>query len=118
MSEQAKERRNWIGVSLLVIGAAFLSRNFNLDLFHIPDYVYSWEFLLMAIGLILLLTGRRSGIALIAIGAFFLYTNEFMTAMYHFGSWWPIILIILGVILLLRPANRPSQNNGDTSVKR
>lgn len=118
MSEQTKERRNWIGVSLLVIGAAFLSRNFDFELFYFPHYLFSWKFLLIAIGTILLLTGRRSGIAFIAIGAFFLFTNEIISAMYQIGAWWPLILIILGVILLARPANRPSQNKGDTTVNR
>lgn len=121
MSEQAKERRNWIGVSLLIIGAVFLSRNLNFELFHFPGYLLpnllSWKIILIALGLLLLLTGRRSGIALIAIGVFFLFTNEIMMLFYNMGAWWPLLLIILGITLLLRPV-RTSGNKGDTTVNR
>lgn len=115
MSEQAKERRNWIGVSLLVIGAVFLFRNYDWHIFYFPEFLFSWRFLLIGIGLLLLLTGRRAGIFFIAAGVFFLFTEEIMMFIYNMGSWWPLLLIALGILLLVRPANRSSQNNKSTN---
>lgn len=100
MSAQAKERRNWIGVSLLVIGAAFLSRNFHWDFFQIPDYFYTWQFVLLGLGVLLLLLGRKSGVVLILIGGFFFFSDEIMGLFHNMSTWWPLILILIGIALL------------------
>lgn len=40
------------------------------------------------------------GLALVAIGGFFLLEKIF--PFFHIGSWWPLILIILGVFVLFK----------------
>ena len=117
MSDQQKERVNWIGVSLLVIGIAFLYRKFEWQLFDLPDFLYSWEYLLVVIGSILLLTGHRSGIPVLLVGLFFIFTEEFIHFFREFSDYWPIVLIIVGVSMLARSSRRSHKrklNNGTT----
>lgn len=110
MSEQNIERRNWIGVSLLVIGVAFLYRNFEFYFFDIPELFYSWKFLLVAIGVILLLFGNRSGIPVLLVGLFFIFSHEILGVFRQLDSWWPVILIVVGIAMLVR--SRSYQREG------
>jgi len=117
MSEQQKEQRNWIGVSLLVIGIAFLYRKFEFQLFDIPDFLYSWEYILVLIGAVLLLTGNRSGIPVLLVGLFFIFTEDFIHLIRELWDYWPIALIIIGVSMLVRSSRRSGSrkfNNGTT----
>ena len=90
MSDQQREKVNWIGVSLLVIGIAFLYRKFEWQLFDLPDFLYSWEYILVVIGSILLLTGHRSGIPVLLVGLFFIFTEEFIHFFREFSDYWPV----------------------------
>ena len=117
MSEQQKEQRNWIGVSLLVIGIAFLYRKFEFQLFDIPDFLYSWEYIVVLVGAVLLFTGNRSGIGVILVGLFFIFTNDFIHFFVEFRDYWPVVLIIVGVSMLVRSSRKSHQsklNNGAT----
>ena len=117
MSDQQQERVSWIGVSLVVVGIAFLYRKLEWQLFDIPDFLYSWEYLLVIIGTILLFSGNRSGIAVLLVGLFFIFTDEFFFIIREFHQYWPVVLIIIGVSLLVRSSRRSRRNkmnNGAT----
>ena len=106
MSKQNLERSNWLGVCLLVIGIAYLYRHLHWDFYFLQDFIphrfLSWPAILMVIGFLLLVFGRTGGIFLMLFGAFFLFTHEFISIMRDFDQWWPIALIIVGVMLLTR----------------
>jgi len=106
MSQRNIDRTNWIGVCLLVIGIAYLSKSFHWDFFHVynflPSYFFSWQVILIVVGFLLMLFGRGVGLVLMLIGAFFLFTDEVFMAIAHIHQWWPIGLIIVGVLLLSR----------------
>ena len=118
MSDQQKEKVNWIGVSLLVIGVAFLYRKLDWQFLDLPDFIYSWEYILVVIGSILLLTGNRGGIAVLLVGLFFIFTEEFLYIFREFHDYWPVLLIIIGISMLVRSSRRSSKpgklNNGTT----
>lgn len=106
MSQQNKDRTTWIGVSLLVIGLIYLNKNFHWEFFSLFNYlpfdIYSWEIILIIVGLLLLLCGRSSGVFIMLIGAFFLFTEDFIMVITQFHEWWPVALIIVGVIILAK----------------
>ncbi len=106
MSQRNLDRTNWMGVCLLVIGVAYLNNNFHWDFFNIhfylPHYLFSWQVILIAIGFLLMLLGRRAGLFLMLLGAFFLITDEIFMVIGHIYQWWPVALILLGVIMLAR----------------
>ncbi len=113
MSKQNRERTNWLGVCLLVVGIAYLNRNLHWD-FHIfqnilPGYFFSWQAILIIVGFCLLLFGRRGGLALMLIGAFFLFPHRLIHIFSEFHQWWPLALIVLGIVLLTRPVKKPKQ---------
>jgi len=106
MSQRNIDRTNWIGVCLLVIGIAFLSKNYHWDFFQIrhylPHYLFSWQVILITVGFLLMLFGRGTGLFLMLLGAFFLFTEEIFMTIAHIHQWWPVALIIVGVVLLAR----------------
>ena len=92
------------GISLVLVGVAFLLQNFNL----LPGgYIQWWPALVVAAGLWLLARGfaeRRSGgliggVLLSAMGVFWLLQNLGRVDERLFA---PVVLIALGVGLLLR----------------
>ena len=106
MSQRNIDRTNWIGVCLLVIGIAYLSKIFHWDIFQIhhylPRYLFSWQVILITVGFLLMLSGRGTGLFLILLGAFFLFTEEIFMAIGHIHQWWPVALSIVGIVLLAR----------------
>src|SRR4030042_986623 len=85
--------RLWIGLILIVIGALFLLRNYDIFDFDIPDFIYQWQTIFIIVGVILLFTSRNKtpGIVFIAIGAFNLYPEL-----------WPLLLIGIGAYIIYR----------------
>lgn len=106
MSQRNRERTSWLGVCLLVIGIIYLNKQFHWEYFHLqqwlPHYFFSWQSMLIVIGVLLLALGHRTGLTLVLIGAFFLFTDEIIYALRYFYQWWPLALIIVGVIMLTR----------------
>ena len=107
MSQCNIDRTKWIGVSLLVIGIAYLSKSFHWEFFHVynflPSYFFSWEVILVVVGFMLMFFGRGTGLILVLLGTFFLFTDEIIfLPIGHIRQWWPIALVIVGVLLLTR----------------
>lgn len=101
-----------------------------LDISIIPYWIWTWQFLLITIGVISLLTSDKTvpGIILIAVGSYFLFPGLFRgTWFYHalFGSHllFYLILIIVGVVMIInhgkfrghRRYNRTSADSNDTN---
>ncbi len=111
MSHRNQERRNWIGVSLLILGAAFLFENFNWHLFSFPHYFNSWKFALVVVGFILLVGGYRLGIGLMMLGAFLLWPDYFFQVIHNLDQWWPVLLILVGLVILIQGTRYQHKNN-------
>jgi predicted membrane protein len=94
--------RVWIGLLLLIIGAVALLK---VALFPIPEWVYDWPMILIALGLFLGIGhGFRGGVwfVLMLVGGAFLVRNNFPDLiMYKYI--WPAALIILGLFFILKP---------------
>ena len=92
------------GIFLLLIGVAALTRIY-VDGF--PDWVFSWEMLLIAFGLFIGISHNFRGGAwmiLILIGGIFL-SNRIVPEL-SFAHLWPIAIIVLGLFIILRPGRR------------
>lgn len=106
MSEQySNDKRLWLGLILVIIGGVWLLDNLNVIPYYIPHYLFSWKSILIVLGLYLLLGKNKPepGIILIAIGGFFLLQD--IGLFYVRNVWqifWPAIVIVIGVSLILR----------------
>lgn len=97
--ENSVNKRAIFGVLLVVVGGVFLLKNLGFDI-EIPRYLFTWEIILVVIGVINLISGnRQAGYILIAIGTFF-YLQHF--DIIDARTFWPVLLIIVGVIFILR----------------
>jgi predicted membrane protein len=94
----------------MVIGGALLARQMGV---FMPDWLFTWQFLLIVLGIISgLAHGFRGGawLVLILIGAFFL-TDEMIPGISIHQYIWPLVLIAVGLFMLLRP-RRPYWADG------
>lgn len=100
----SKHSRVWTGIFILMIGIAALLRTTFPEYF---DWLFTWEMLLIAIGLFIGVRHNFRGIAwfiLILIGGIFI-TNRY----YHpftFRYIWPLVLITAGLFIIMKPRNR------------
>jgi len=93
----------WGGLFILAIGGLLLARQMNV---FIPNWVFTWQMALIAIGVFSgLKEGFRGGawIVMILIGSIFLY-DRFDPEINMGRFIWPVILISIGFLILFKPA--------------
>lgn len=91
----------WTGLFLLVIGAIALAKSFGVP---VPRWLFSWQMLLIAIGFLIgLKKGFRDGgwFVPVIIGTAFLLNEFFLDGQLR-KHIWPIALIVIGLLFLLR----------------
>jgi predicted membrane protein len=97
-----KDGRLWTGIFILIIGVAALLKA---SLTDFPDWLFSWQMLLIAIGLFLGLRHNFRDVTsfiLILIGGIFLI-NEIYPEFAFRRYVWPVALIAVGLFIVLRP---------------
>ncbi len=99
-------------IVLIVVGLIFLGKNLGYVDHHVFRILISWQMLLIALGLWSIVRRQYSGgLVLLAVGAFFLIPRIVGWAD---GGWvrtyWPVLLIAIGVILIVRKM-LPQDNN-------
>jgi len=101
----SKHSRVWTGIFILLIGLAALLKA---SIPYFPDWVFSWQMLLIALGMFIGVRHNFRGVAwfiLVLIGGVFLLSDiypEFTFRRYM----WPVALIAVGVFIIMRPRNR------------
>ncbi len=94
-----RNRRALLGLFLVIIGAFILLDNLHI-LPRMPWWIFTWQMLLIAIGVFNLLLGNRTpAVVLIGIGAFFLLEEIYY---FNWRDFWPVILIIIGLAFIFR----------------
>jgi predicted membrane protein len=94
--------RIWTGVFILLIGVATLVKTTNPDL---PDWLFSWQMFLIALGVFSgIKRGFRGGawFMLILVGGAFLIPEIYPDISIR-RYIWPVVLILFGGFLILRP---------------
>jgi hypothetical protein len=94
--------RFWTGLALLIVGSCLLAKKAGA---FFPDWFFTWPMLLILAGII---TGIRhrfqnaSWLIMLAIGGFFL-SDEIITDLNLKPYFWPVAIIGVGLIFILRP---------------
>lgn len=97
-------RKLVIGIILTFVGIFLLFDNVGILPERIKDILFSWQMLLISIGLISLASyrGSVSGILFIIIGVFFLLPKFFNFDFNFIQLFWPVLLIVLGLTLIIK----------------
>jgi predicted membrane protein len=112
-----------IGILLIVAGLILMVKKSTilpepLDHF-IDDIIFSWQMLLVAIGVITLIgsDNKTPGIVMVAVGGFFLIPELFTDFFRSFNFFWPALFIVIGVVLLMNSNRLGKKLNFSTSNK-
>ena len=95
----------WTGVFILLIGVVALLNNTVPDF---PGWMFSWQTLLISLGLFIGFRHRFKGVAwfiLIIVGGVFL-VNEIYPELTFRRYMWPLALIAVGLFFIARPRGR------------
>jgi predicted membrane protein len=112
MEKQFSKKRFWGGLLFISVGALLLLKNLNLLPAEIPPYVFSWQMLLVAVGVVVLLASRRSwfgGTLLIGIGGYFLIPEILHIPKSEVLHFWPALLVIAGIGMLSKIYAQPKK---------
>jgi len=103
-----------IGVVLVLAGLFLVIRNTGLFPDFMDHVIFSWQMLLIVIGLVMTLgaTEKTAGIIVMAVGGFFMIPLLFRETFHVYNMFWPAIFIIIGVIFI---ASRRKGWAGSTS---
>ncbi len=106
-----KNRRVVLGVVAIFFGVLILASNFDILSYNIRHILFSWQMILIIIGLIQIMNHKVKpvGYILIAVGGFFLLPDIFDFPFNFMSLFWPVLLIIVGLSLILfhRSGNYP-----------
>jgi predicted membrane protein len=103
-----------IGVVLVIAGFFLVIKNFG----FLPDFIYniifSWQMLLIVIGLVMSLgsSRRTAGLILMAVGGFFLIPLVFSATFPQYNLFWPAIFIVIGIIFIFTTGSRHGHFHG------
>jgi predicted membrane protein len=90
------------GLLVLGLGFAWLLHNFGAIGDRAWDVIFSWQMLLIAIGVINISNDSNRGIGwiLIAVGGFFLVSDYYDLPTSFRHVFWPALLIVIGLVLI------------------
>lgn len=90
------------GFVVVLAGLLLLAFNFEILPLAWKHIIFSWQMLLIALGVVSLIgrEGRGPGIILILIGGFFLMPELYDFHISFVRIFWPVLLIIIGVSIL------------------
>ena len=95
----------WTGIFILIIGVAALLKAMVTDF---PDWVFSWQMLLIALGFFIGLRHNFRGVAwfiLLLVGGVFLLRDIYPE--FSFNRFvWPVVLIAVGLFIVARSRKR------------
>ncbi len=112
------ESRMFLGIIFLAIGALLILKNLDILSYDTSRILISWQMLLIVIGAYNLSRKASSaGFILIAIGTFFLIPKIMDVPYDFFQNFWPIILMIVGIIFIFQWRRTPGYSFGSSVDK-
>ena len=104
MNETRNSKRAIIGIVLVCIGLLLIAINFEWLPWNLHGALFSWQGLLILIGLLMLLSreNRLAGIILIGVGGFFLIPRVLDIPFNWHSLFWPVVLVAIGLLLITR----------------
>ena len=91
-----------LGIVLMFLGLFLIADMADIVPWRLRDFIFTWQALLIILGLIFLSNkeNKGTGIILIVIGSFFLLPRILHVPHYWGSLFWPAMLIILGLVVI------------------
>ena len=91
-----------LGIVLMFLGLFLIADMADIIPWRLRDFLFTWQALLILLGLIFLSNkeNKGTGIILIVIGSFFLFPRIIHVPDYWRSLFWPSMLIILGLVVI------------------
>lgn len=104
MERQKNSKRALLGLLLVVVGFVMIVSNLQVFPYNFKPVIFSWQGLLILLGLFFLFSREASatGWILIGIGGFFLIPRIWDLPWGWHQMFWPAVLLGLGAILIIR----------------
>ncbi|WP_372751423.1 LiaI-LiaF-like domain-containing protein [Labilibaculum sp.] len=101
------------GIFLILFGCLLVLKNLDFIPYEFRHIIFSWPALLLGLGTLFFFgkEDKTTGIALMAVGGLFLLPMIFNWSFNWRGLFWPIILIVIGVVVIRK------RNMGDLNSK-
>jgi predicted membrane protein len=113
-SPHRNSNRVVIGVVLVIAGFFLAIKNFGFLPDFLYDIIFSWQMLLIVIGVVMTMGSARrtAGFILMAVGGFFLIPLAFRETFPQYDLFWPAIFIIIGIIFIFTTGSRHGHFHG------
>jgi len=91
-----------LGIVLMFLGLFLIADLADIVPWRLRDFIFTWQALLIFLGLIFLSNreNKGTGIILIAVGSFFLLPRVLNVPHYWGSLFWPSLLITLGLVVI------------------
>jgi predicted membrane protein len=106
---RGSDSRIFMGILFVTIGALLILKNLDILSWDLSHILISWPMLLIVIGLFNL--NRKAGTAgviLIGVGIFFLIPKIFDIDYDFYRNFWPLILVVVGLVFILQWRRTPN----------
>ncbi|NVO12108.1 MAG: hypothetical protein HXX16_19275 [Bacteroidales bacterium] len=115
---RANNGRIVIGMVLITLAGLIFADNFDIMPWNWEHYIFTWQTLLIVIGLISLVKNesRTTGIILIAVGGFFLAARFLDLPFETRHLFWPTILAVIGILMIVRHKHHHHTFSGNTEI--
>ena len=88
---------------LIAAGLIFLARNLGLIDYNVFRIFISWQMLLIVLGLNSIIKKQPvGGVVLISVGLFFLIPRLTGLGYHWIATYWPILIVLIGILLLFK----------------
>jgi len=90
-----------VGLIFVGIGALLILDNLRIIPWQLTYYIFQWENILLALGIIIIISGenRTPGFILLGLGIFF-SLEEWINVDINIGDLWPVVFIIIGASII------------------
>jgi len=111
-NKNRKDKRLGVGIIFIFIGAVLILSNIGIMPPILKYYIFSWQMLLIVIGIFNLVSQKNNtlGLILITAGVFFLLPEIFGFSKHYWRMFWPAIFIIIGAYILLKKRQEPNDD--------
>jgi len=116
MERKRSDKRFYFGVLLIVLGVILILERLNLIPESMADVLISWQMLLVGVGILSLIGGNRTaGVIMIVIGGTFMIPELINVPHEIRRIYWPLILVLLGILILMKQRDHRNWNNPGNS---